>query len=379
MCPPKRPALRRYTRAARGFAAAAALSLLLPAAGWAAASGETVSGVLAIAGKLVPLPPGRWVVAATGAQPAEPAQVPFGVVRTAILLLRDGALVRALMEINANDISVHGGWAEPCGHDPIPPTERLRYRSQYDASCAEVGATALDAAGPPAWQAARAAIERDRLQLPPSMLTATALCADRQDFLEVRVHLRGEPWGSDAGQAPALLDWAASYAAMLQQGLSRHLDGLVVDWPGRAALLQESPVLERRLLRIEALRRAGAITVQEARVQEAAVVEEAPMSAADPNPRRSLYTRLSSPLINFGTAYSVTGNATLSLGIAASEHVARQLLVTANQTKWRAFAREMMPEPAPMPVLAHLGTPVPEPVPPGLLGRVRAALADLQK
>ena len=209
--------------------------------------------------------------------------------RTAILLLRDGGRVQALMEVNTNDISVRGGWEDPCGHDPIPPTERLRFRSQYDAACAGVAATDLDASGPLAWQEVRARIAREGLALPARMLTATALCADRQDFLDVRVHLRGVPGLDDASQQPALLDWAAAYGTMLQQGLSRHLDGLVVDWPGRAALLQEAPVQERRLLRIEALRRAGAITAGKSRVQEAAVLEEAPMSAADPNPRRSLY------------------------------------------------------------------------------------------
>ncbi len=377
-----------HRRAARGLARVPAVAgvlavaglLLAPGAGRADGPGEkTVAGVLTIAGKQVPLPPGTWVVAATGVQIADQAPVPYGAVRTAILLLRDGGRVQALMEVNTNDISVRGGWEDPCGHDPIPPTERLRFRSQYDAACAGVAATDLDASGPPAWQEVRARIAREGLALPARMLTATALCADRQDFLDVRVHLRGVPGLDDASQQPALLDWAAAYGTMLQQGLSRHLDGLVVDWPGRAALLQEAPVQERRLLRIEALRRAGAITAGKSRVQEAAVLEEAPMSAADPNPRRSLYSRLTAPMINFGTAYSVTGNATLSLGIAASEHVARQLLVSANETHWAAFAREMMPEPAPMPVLPHLGTPVAEPVPPGLLGRLRAGLAELQK
>jgi hypothetical protein len=351
--------------------------LLAPLAGRAAGPGETVTGMLTIAGKQVPLPPGDWVVAVTAAQPAEPGQAPFGVVRSAILILPEGGRVRALMEVSTNEVSVRGGWASPCGNDPLPPAVRLRYRSEYDSSCAEAGETRLDPAGPPAWQAARAGIERAGLQLPPTLLTATALCADRQNFVEVRVHLGAVPGLDEAARRQVLLDWAVLYASLLEQGLSRRLDGLVPDWPGRAALLQESPVLERRLLRIEALRRAGTITAGEADAQERAAVQETPMSAPDPNPRASLYNRISSPMINFGTAYSVTWNAPLSLAIAASEHVARQLLASANETRWMAFALAVMPVPAPMPALPHLGTPVAEAGPSGLVGAARSGLSDL--
>lgn len=347
-------------------------ALLLAAfAGPAAAAGGTATGVLEIAGKQVPLPPGAWEVAATGMQPATAAEAPYGVVRSAILLQRDGERVRALLEVNANDIAVNGGWASPCGNDPLPPERRLLFRSQYDAACADVGATRLDGSGPPAWQEARASIERAGLRLPESLLTATALSADRQDFLEVRVHLPGVPGADDAARQQALLDWAMVYAALLDEGLSRRIGGLVLDWPGRAALLQDSPVLDRRLLRIEAMRRSGAITPAEAAAQELAVVQEVPMSAVDPRPRPSLWTRISYPLINLGTAYSVTRDVPLSVGIAASEYIAYNWLAAANDDRWAAIENAVMPQPLPMPDLRHLGTPVDPAAGSGLVALVR--------
>jgi hypothetical protein len=337
-----------------GVLAMAGLLLAAPPA----AAGESVSGVLEIAGKQVPLPGGAWQVAATGVQPAGAAEAPYGVVRSAILLQRDGARVRALLEVNANDIALSGGWAAPCGNDPLPPQRRLRYRSQYDASCAETGVTRLDGAGPPAWQEARAGFARAGLHLPDTMLTAMALCADRQNFLEVRVHLLDVPGAGDAARQQALLDWATVYAALLQEGLSHRIGGLVLDWPGRAVLLQDSPVLDRRLLRIEAMRRNGALTPAEAAAQEQAVLKEVPMSAADPHPRGSLWAQISAPLVNLGTAYSVTRDVPLSVGIAASEYVAYNWLATANDERWAEIGGAVMPQPVPMPRLRHAGTPL---------------------
>ncbi len=352
--------MRSQGRPGRGMIRALAMAALLlgaPAA-HAASPGATVTGVLEIAGKQVPLPPGAWEVAATGEQPATAEQAPFGVVRSAILLLRDGERVRALLEVNANDIAVSGGWASPCGNDPLPPQRRLLYRSQYDAACAETGAVRPDSAGPPAWQETRTAIARAGLQLPETMLTAIALCADRQDFLEVRLHLREVPGADEAARQQALLDWATTYAALLDEGLSRRIGRLVLDWPGRAALLQDSPVLDRRLLRIEAMRASGAITPAEAAAQELAVVQEVPMSAVDPHPRITLWTQISYQLINFGTAYSVTRDVPLSVGIAASEYLAYSWLATANDARWADIESAVMPQPLPMPALQHLGTPV---------------------
>ena len=235
--------MRRRHRPDRNLVRALGLAaLLLAAAAGRAAAGDPATGVLDFAGKQVPLPRGAWELMATGEQPAGAAEAPYGVVRSAILLQRDGEQVRALLEVNANDIAVSGGWAAPCGNDPLPPQLRLRYRSQYDASCAGAGATRPDAAGPPVWQEARAGIERDGLHLPGTMLTATALCADRQDFLEVRIHVLDVPGTDDAARQKALLDWATLYAALLEEGLSRRVGGLVLDWPGRAALLQDPPV-----------------------------------------------------------------------------------------------------------------------------------------
>ena len=343
------------TRGRGGVIGGLAIAALLLAARPAVAGGE-VSGVLDIAGKQVPLPQGAWQVAATGVQPADAAEAPYGVVRSAILVLRDGVRLRALLEVNANDIAVDGGWAAPCGNDPLPPQRRLRYRSQYDASCAEAGVTRLDGAGPPAWQEARAGFARAGLRVPDTMLTAMALCADRQNFLEVRVHLLDVPGADAAARQAALLDWATRYAALLQEGLSRRVGGLVLDWPGRAVLLQDSPVLDRRLLRIEAMRRNGALTPAEAAVQEQAVLQEAPMSAADPHPRPSLWAQISAPLVNLGTAYSVTRDVPLSVGIAASEYVAYSWLASANDQRWAEIGSAVMPPPSPMPQMRHVGT-----------------------
>lgn len=352
----------------------AAALLLVCASGHAATPGEkvgdTVTGMLEFAGKQVPLPLGPWEVIALDVQPAARGEAPYGVVRTAILLRREGTQVRALLEVSGNEIAVSSGWSGPCAGGDLPTLSTVRYRSHYDASCAAVGSTRPDSSGPAAWEKARAGLLRDGLHLPDTMLTATILSADLQDFLEVRLHVRELPGRDGAAQRQSLLDWAGLYGALLDEGLSHRLDGLAVDWPGRAQLLQQTPVLDRRLLRIEALQRAGAITVADARAQEAAAVQEVAMSAPDPRPRNSLYNRITSPLINLGTAYSVTRDAPISVAIAATEYLARQFLDNFDAARWPALARELMPEPWRMPVLPHLGTPVEESTP--------LSLADLK-
>lgn len=94
------------------------------------------------------------------------------------------------------------------------------------------------------------------------------------------------------------------------------------------------------------------------------------MSAVDPHPRITLWTQISYQLINFGTAYSVTRDVPLSVGIAASEYLAYSWLATANDDRWEDIESAVMPQPLPLPALQHLGTPVDNTGPSGLMALV---------
>jgi hypothetical protein len=92
--------------------------------------------------------------------------------------------------------------------------------------------------------------------------------------------------------------------------------------------------LDQRLLELERLQRAGRIAITDTRVQERIAQTESPRSAESMQEGDSWYDRLSTPVINFITAYSVTQNPPLALAITVTEQVAHAVVHAANQAAW---------------------------------------------
>jgi hypothetical protein len=338
-----------------------AASLLLLAVGIVPARaiepGDIVQGSVQLADKHLPLPRGEWIVAGVGVQPLPRDAVgPFGVIRTAVLVQRDGDRVTAIAEFNTNEISVSDGWDEPEACNSAPPDQRLvRYRSRLDASCMLV-TTSRIAGGPPAWQQASGFIASHHLQAAETMLTAAFIVSDRQDFVDARLHFDPADFPDPNEARRMLLAWAARAAPEFEAGMANQLTGGPLDGPLRAALLSDTPMLDQRLLELETLQRSGVIATTEALSQQEAAQDEKPRSAeTDPVGLTSWYYQVSTPLIDLVTAYGVTQSAPLAVAIAVSEHIAHTLVSAANQASWDYAINQATQHMVPWPTLVHIG------------------------
>lgn len=333
-----------------------AVSLLVLAC-WpaeAATPGETMRGSVMLGDRQMPLPAGEWMIAGVGTQDAtHAAEAPFGVIRTLVLVQRKGDRVTAVAEFNTNAIALTGGWNSLSACDAAPAAMRLvRYRSRLDGACAYVTGSRMSG-GPPAWDQALEFIADRHLQLPDTMLTAAFVVSDRQDFVDARLHF--DPAGLPANGAAQqmLLSWAAQFTPEIEKGMANQLSGSPINGPLRAFLLSDSPALDRRLLELERLQRDGSISMTDARAQERSAQAEYPRSAEAVQEPGSWYDRLSTPVINFITAYSVTQNPPLALAITVTEQVAHSVVQAANQAAWGDPADEA-PQQV-QPVIVHIG------------------------
>jgi len=321
----------------------------------AATPGETVRASVMLGDRQMPLPAGEWMIAGTGTQgTTHVAEAPFGVIRTIVLVQRKGDRITAVAEFNTNAIALTEGWNSSSACDAAPAEMRLvRYRSRLDGACTYVAESHMTG-GPPAWDQAQEFIAARHLQLPDTMLTTAFMVSDRQDFVDARLHF--DPAGLPANGAAqrVLLTWAAQFTPEIEKGMANQLSGSPLDGPLRASLLSDSPDLDRRLLELERLQRAGSISTTDVRAQERIAQAEYPRSAeAMQEPGDSWYDRLSIPVINFITAYSVTQNPPLALAITVTEQVAHSVVHAANQAAWGGSADEALQQM--QPAVVHIG------------------------
>lgn len=261
--------------------------------------GRTAENVLQLDGKQIPLPAGRWIVAADAASDWTNAAIgAFGYLRTVVLLRVVGDSVDAFLEINTNVLPTTDGWgmAKNCARKDLVLAV-IRYRAGWDGSCYFVTHTLLTQEPTAAWRAARDFAVRKGWQLSPIWLTAGFRTANRSDVLDVRFHFspetRGIPaetvdsWADSAwmataldtdpqryGFAQAVSDWAVSYSPLVDGGLkNRASGGNGLAMPEAVGEAKAADVIARRLAELELLRQAGAITPEEFERQALALKE----------------------------------------------------------------------------------------------------------
>jgi hypothetical protein len=273
-----------------------------------------------------------------------------------VLVQRNGDRVSAIAEFNTNEISVSDGWDQPEACDTMPSDQRrVRYRSRLDASCAFI-TTSRITGGPPAWQQAFDYMAVHHLRVAPTMLTAAFIISDRQDFIDARLHFDPADFPESETARRIILGWAVKVAPDFEAGMANHLVGASLDGPQRAALLSDTPELDRTLLELETLQQSGGLSPSEAMSQQQAAEAELPGSAEpETSAAEGWYSRVSTPVINLVTAFGVTQSAPLAVAIAVTEHVAHSLVVTANQAGWDAATGKATEHKVPWPVLVHIG------------------------
>ncbi len=208
--------------------------------------------------------------------------------------------------------------------------------------------------GPPAWEQARDFIANHHLDLTDTMLTAAFVVSDAQDLIDARLHF--DPAGFPAHEEAQrlLFAWATRFAPEFEAGLANQLSDQPSDGPLRTSLLSDTPALDQRLLALEKLHQSGAITSADALLQEQSAQADLPRSA-DPPSSDTWYSRLSTPVINFVTAYSVTQSAPIAIAITLTEHVAHQAVSVANEATWDHAVAQATRHSVRMPTMLHIG------------------------
>lgn len=282
--------------------------LLTPGAVHALAVGDTVSDVLRISGKDVPLPAGPHTVISLGfaqiTQPEYGAQVnpdDYGPVRRIVLMRAEGGLVADIVEVVVNTLPHPDGWgiATDCTRDDIYAT-LTRYKSGWDVSCMWVLPTSPiwlgDTVRPVDDGAAAHAMEAD-LVMPELFVEAGFRVANRYDAVEVRYQFAALDGGSPArgsameawlperiADAPeplakvqSVAAWASSVYPAVEQGLRVPLaEGTAFANPfDDITFTGKTTDRAQRLAELEILRESGTVSLEEYARQKAIIEAEA--------------------------------------------------------------------------------------------------------
>ena len=294
--------------AAAATAACAAL-LLGPLPAGAVAVGDTVTGVLRIAGKDVPLPSGRHVVVEVGlveiTQPALGMKVnpgEYGPVRRVLLAQEpQNGQINGVVEVIANTLPHPDGWgiATDCMRSDIYAT-LTRYKSGWDVSCLWIKPVAVDET------VQEDAMTRKRMAkaaaagalIPTFWIEAGFRVANRQDLIEVKYRFSptvGDKVASEADadlwapagiasqgerleRVKAVAEWASIIYPSVENGLRTPLDAAQVfpapfAAPGSLAALPTDR--QKRLSQLTALHAAGGIGAAEFARQKSIIEAEA--------------------------------------------------------------------------------------------------------
>ncbi|BBK43573.1 hypothetical protein STVA_35930 [Allostella vacuolata] len=292
--------------------------------------GTAVEGHWQIAGKQVPLPAGRWVVAAhTMAPYAGGEQVgAYGAIHSAILLQTDGDRVAAQIEIHANALPVMDGWgiAADCERTDLP-IATVRYKAGWDGSCFFLSHTSGGRSSSPTSRAAAIFIAERGLHAPPEWLTVGFRVANRSDVIDARFHFAPALWSlpDHAGRwsaspwtpprleqdpvrlavARSLTEWAVGFSGLVEAGIKNRLDPTArVAMPNAAA--DHRGVLEQRRAAIDDLLKSGAIDAETHRRQIALLVErglDPGSQVADPATVALFKTLAYRPMVSFANIW----------------------------------------------------------------------------
>lgn len=261
--------------------------------------GDTMSGILNVDGKKLPLPHGAWVVGADGDSGwGDPTLGTYGYMRSLILFRIDNGRLDAILEVNANALATTDGWgmAASCARTDLVLAV-IRYRAGWDGSCFFVTHTVMNRDDNPVWAKARAYAAQRGWTVPGVMLTAGFRTVNREDVLDARFHFAPETRGlpaetagrwRDSGWMAAKLDesrersafakgvsnWAIGYAAALETGLKGRTDlSFTAPMPDASLKTPNDDSIARHLASLELLRQSGRISQQEFEAQSEALLE----------------------------------------------------------------------------------------------------------
>lgn len=329
------------------------------AAGAAPAAAEVAEGIALVAGKQVPLPPGRWERLADTRDGAAEAALETQV----LARIEDGAVAGLVVVVAtaAPRTSILGASSQ-CGRSDVY-LAWTAYDSAYDGLCGYLDLVLLspEVGGPPAWVAARRLIEARRLRMGATWLVSGLRARTRTAAVEVRYYFPppGPPeadatsW-AESPWAPARIDAEPARAAAVARlaiwsAWARDLvaDGLVgqltsarpLPWPWGSGDLAAALVASR-LETLDALAAAGAVSGPDYRAQRQALeqLQVTPERAETPVWLHVLWKTLSYRVAAFldavGVSYLVLGDPYFSGAFATIGAVIRPAAVYLHDLAW---------------------------------------------
>lgn len=332
--------------------------------------GEKVANHIRLGAVQVPLPAGEWTVAGTGRQPFDmPAIGAYGTIQSAILFMTRGTEVVAILEANANQLSVNDGWGrtKACALDQGQLHLTTRYKSGWQTGCIFVQASQFSTGsdGPAAWTQARELAKKDGLKLPANWVTAGFRSSDRHDLVDARYHFNPSiflgataskfeapaDWSAEAIKTDplreqavqAVVGWASGYDAFVDRGM---LNQLSVTAGGQAGLMPEaaaytaaSPRVDAKMRDLDGLYQRGQLKWDAYQEQSKVAVKEAPVvSFAVPllsnAVRKNISFRTFGTVVDYAIGYMVTANVATSVGIALSINSTDSIWFVLNDQYW---------------------------------------------
>ena len=266
--------------------------------------GDTVSNVLSVSGRDMPLPEGDHTVIELGlaqiVQPGNGKKVnpdDYGPVRRIVLARVEGGLVGGVVEIVTNSLAHSDGWgiATDCSLLNIYAT-LIRHKSGWDVSCLWIKPVIVDTSKETrAIKLVEAFAATAGVKAPLMWVEAGFRVADRQDLIDVRYRFPAttggravttaemQNWdpGTIADQpeplavVQAIAEWASSVYPAVEIGFRAALEkNVTFSTPFQPRVGQLSD-RERRLARLTALRDDGTIGDTEYTRQKTIIDREA--------------------------------------------------------------------------------------------------------
>ena len=296
-----KPFIRSFARFA--VIAAALLPVLGAIPAQAIQVGDTLSGVISVGGKDVPLPGGAHSVIEVGfariIQPPTNLQVTaadYGPISRVVLARIEDGVVAGVVEIVANNPPFPDGWgiASECSRNDIYAT-LTRHKSGWDVSCLWIQPVFIDTSNIDQTTEKLQALAATSGAVAPTFWIETGFrVANRQDIIEVRYRfaasLDGTPatfndaarWRPDViADNPAELEqvqevakWASAIYPTVETGLRAPLPAdarFAAPFVDAAELPNDR---DERLAKIAALRDEGVISEEEFERQEAIIQAE---------------------------------------------------------------------------------------------------------
>jgi uncharacterized membrane protein len=334
-------------------------------AGATTAGATTAEGIALLAGKQVPLPPGRWEVLGRG--PA--AAGADGLASLLLGRIEDGRVAGLVLAFATSKPrkSILGPSPE-CSRSDIY-LAYTAYDTAYDGLCGFLKPVLLSpaVAGPPSWVAAQKALAARGIGLPVTWLTVGIRARSQAEALEVRYYFpppdgaaaahpadgSANPWAANpwspanvtadpARQAAItrLAVWGAWVRGDVEAGLRGRLDPAELPpWPWGGDDLA-ARLVDLRLRQLDGLAAAGAVdaAAYEAQRRELEAVVAAPERAETPVWLHALWKTLTyralSMTDSFIVAYFVLGDAVQSLAWTAFAAVRGPVIVYLHELGW---------------------------------------------